>query len=124
MGRSAVELHGDSLFAPQGVDPNAANPAVDFGRRNSGLLAEVEEALLEDAEGLYEARSRSVRLTGVTRKPRCSTASTRREWWIRTSGNEERRAGVVRWMRVGSESINDQIQAAVVWLSTAPVPAP
>ena len=54
MGRSAVELHRKSMLAPEGIDPHAANLAVDFGCRNSGLLAEVEEALLEDAKGLGE----------------------------------------------------------------------
>jgi hypothetical protein len=69
MGRSAVELHRKSMLAPQGVDPNAANLAVDFGRRNSGLLAEVEEALLEDAEGLRELGK-----VGVPSRPECTRA--------------------------------------------------
>jgi hypothetical protein len=51
VGCGAVQLHGDALLSPQGVDSYPADPGVDLGQRQAGGLAELEESILEDAYG-------------------------------------------------------------------------
>jgi hypothetical protein len=54
MGLVTVELDHESLLAPQRVDLDTGDRRVDLRGREAGLLAEDEEALLEDAPGSGE----------------------------------------------------------------------
>jgi hypothetical protein len=51
VGRGAVQLDGQPLFGPEGVNAHATDLGIDVWERKASVLAELEETFLENAQG-------------------------------------------------------------------------